>query len=86
MHQDVWLLSTSRTSCRGNVMETLESFQIKGTMATMQQCTAASSCSLQSLWISAEIRHPVTFLQFHMSKVVNFSPNQKNDSNQGYSE
>lgn len=34
MHQDAWLLSTGRPSCCGNVMETPESFQIQGTMAT----------------------------------------------------
>lgn len=35
MHQDAWLLLTGRPSCCGNVMETPESFQIQGTMATV---------------------------------------------------
>lgn len=66
MLQDAWLHSTGCPSCCGNVMETPESFQIQGTMATMQQLTVASICwrSLQTLWISAEIRRRVTFLLF----------------------
>ena len=34
MHQDAWLVSPSHPSCRGNVMETLECFQILSAMAT----------------------------------------------------
>lgn len=44
MHLHAWLLSTCRPSCCGNVMETPESFQSQGAMATMQQLAAASIC------------------------------------------
>lgn len=47
MHQDAWLLSTARPSCCGNVMETPESFQIQGTMATVR-------CGGQLLALPAE--------------------------------
>lgn len=51
MRQDAWLLSTGHPSCCGNVMETPESFQIQGAMATMRQLAVASICRrrLQSL-------------------------------------
>lgn len=51
MHQHACLVSPSHPSCCGNVMETLESFQILSAMVMMWYHTEASTLarSLQSL-------------------------------------
>lgn len=47
MLQDAWLLSTGLPSCCGNVMETPESFQIQGTMATKHLLALPAECEYQ---------------------------------------